>query len=389
MVRRQGIVGVVAACAVLFILTGLAACGPDPTPVQRTPLPTAAPYPTVHLEPLRTNPLVSTRTVDLATPPGGVVDRIYCTPAWQATQFPATLALPVQEVKGDLLLEWNSSGTNNYINPSKGPTYGLPASYSIATSVDSTDGRDGTWRDVVRVVGNTARTRAHRFPFAGARWVRMTVTSVVEGPLGNTLAIDEIDLHDASDGTDDTVFFLGDSITAAAFKRCPANQPSFAELVHEAAPKRFPAMIDGGVDGVNSSHGASVIDEWLALNPDFHLWAIGYGTNDAWQKVSPAVFEGQLESMVDRIMAAGRVPLIARIPFATKGPADDDVRALNEVVDLVTARNGLLPGPDLYAWFSAHPDELSPDGVHPSAAGYRSINRLWYEALRPLYNASP
>jgi lysophospholipase L1-like esterase len=48
-----------------------------------------------------------------------------------------------------------------------------------------------------------------------------------------------------------------------------------------------------------------------------------------------------------------------------------------------------VPGPDLYSWFSAHPGEFGPDGVHPSEAGTRSINRLWYEALRPLYRTSP
>jgi lysophospholipase L1-like esterase len=217
----------------------------------------------------------------------------------------------------------------------------------------------------------------------------MTVLSAVRGPLGDTFVIDEIEMHDASDGTDDSVFFLGDSITAAAFTRCPANQPSFAELVREADPQRFPAIIDGGVGSVNSSYGVSVVSDWLALNPDFHIWAIAYGTNDAWQKVSPALFEEQLQTIVDHVRAAGRVPVIARIPFASKGPDDADVRALNEVVDLVTARNGLLPGPDLYGWFRAHPGELSADGVHPSDAGTRSINRLWYEALRPLYGEKP
>ena len=65
------------------------------------------------------------------------------------------------------------------------------------------------------------------------------------------------------------------------------------------------------------------------------------------------------------------------------------MQALNAVIDRVTARNGLIPGPDLYAWFSAHPEELSLDGVHPSDAGVLSINRLWYEALTPLYLANP
>ena len=375
----------IVACVMLTLLAGLAACTSDSTPIPPTPSATVRPTP----RPLRSNALVKTRAVDLAAALRTVVDGTYCTPAWRETVFPATLTLPVEPVRGDLLLEWNSSGTSDYISPPGAPTYGLPASYTIATSVDSTDGRDGTWREVVSVTGNTARTRAHRFPFPGARWVRMTVTSAVPGPLGNTFVIDEIDLHDASNGTDDTIFFLGDSITAAAFTRCPANQPSFADLVHRVAPERFPAMIDGGVDAVNIGYGVSVIQDWLALNPDFHVWAIGYGTNDAWQKVPPAVFEAQLQTLVERIEEAGRVPLIAHIPFAARGPDDVDVRALNGVIDLVTARNGLLPGPDLYTWFSTHPDELSRDGVHPSDAGNRSINRLWYEALRPLYGTSP
>jgi lysophospholipase L1-like esterase len=335
------------------------------------------------------NPLVNTRDADLAAALLPVLDSTYCTSAWSATDFPASIAIPVEPVQGDLLLVWNSSGTSDYIPLPKAPTYGLPAAYTIATSANSTNGQNGTWREVARVTGNTARTRAHRFPFAGARWVRMTVTSAVPGPLGNRVVIDQVDLHDASRGTEDTVFFLGDSITAAAFTRCPDSQPSFAELVRRASPRRFPAMIDGGVGGVNSGYGVSVVEDLLDLNPDFYVWAIGYGTNDAWQKTSPSIFEDNLETIVARIRVAGRVPIIARIPFAAEGPDDADVRALNRVIDRVAARNGLLPGPDLYTWFSAHPDELRPDGVHPSDEGSRSINRLWYEALRPFYRAVP
>jgi lysophospholipase L1-like esterase len=334
---------------------------------------------------LRPNPLVTPRALDLTAVLRPVVDGTYCNPAWRDTTFPSSLALPVGPVQGDLLLEWNSGSTSDYISPPEANTYGIPASYTIATSADSTDGRDGTWKQVVAVTGNVARTRALRFPFAGARWVRMTVTGAVPGPLGNTVTIDEIDLYDASQGTQDTVFFMGDSITTESFTRCPATQPSFAELVRRATPQHFPAMIDGGVSGISSGYGVSVIEDWLALNPDFHIWAIGYGTNDAFQKVKPDLFEDHLQTIVDSVRDAGRVAVIGRIPYAAKGPDDADVRALNAVIDRVAARNGLMPGPDLYEWFRAHPGELSVDGVHPSDAGTRSINRLWYEALRPLY----
>lgn len=418
--RWQIIAGVFAALwllTLLILLLVLARVVPVPAPPQPTatptpsPSPTQSPTPTTAASPtvtalpsatatvsptprptplpLRPNPLLKTRDADLAEAARPVVDGTYCTPAWSSTVFPATLALPVGPVSGDLLFEWNSSATSDYIPLPKAPTYGIPASYTISTSADSTDGRNGTWRDVVSVTNNTTRTRAHRIPFAGARWVRMTVTAAVPGPLGNTFQIDQIDLHDASVATDDTVFFMGDSITAASFKRCPANQPSYATLVHQANSSFSPAMIDGGVGGVNSGYGASEIQNWLALNPDFHVWAIGYGTNDAWQKESPSDFEANMETIVDRIYDAGRVPVLARIPFPLKGPADADVQALNEVIDRIVTRNGMVRGPDLYAWFKAHPEELGPDGVHPNDAGTRSINRLWYEALRSLYRTSP
>ena len=392
--NKGNIAKVIAACVMFVLIAGLSACSSDPTPVP--PLPQSTKRATVTVRPsatpvptLAANPLVITRTQALDESLLKIVSGTYCTQGWRTAVFPASLALPVEPVKGDLLFEWNSSGTNDYISFPGNPTYGLPSSYSIATSADSTDGRDGNWLQVVDVTDNVARTRAHRFPFAGARWVRMTVTSAVPGPLGSTVAIDQVDLHDASRGSDDTVFFMGDSITSTAFTRCPATQPSVAALAHLVDPRRFPAMIDGGVGGVNSGYGVSVIQDWLALNPDFHIWAIGYGTNDAWQKVSPAIFEEQLQTLVDKIKAAGRVPVIARIPFSSKGPADADVRALNLVVDRVTALNGLVPGPDLYAWFKTHTDELRSDGVHPSPQGTRSINRLWYEALRPFYSKSP
>jgi acyl-CoA thioesterase I len=46
--------------------------------------------------------------------------------------------------------------------------------------------------------------------------------------------------------------------------------------------------------------------------------------------------------------------------------------------------NGLIPGPDLYAWFLAHPEQLR-DGLHPTDAGIVAINRLWASAMERLY----
>ena len=51
---------------------------------------------------------------------------------------------------------------------------------------------------------------------------------------------------------------------------------------------------------------------------------------------------------------------------------------------VMTKKNGLTPGPDLYAHFKAHVDELK-DGLHPNNKGTVSINRLWAAAVESLY----
>ena len=45
---------------------------------------------------------------------------------------------------------------------------------------------------------------------------------------------------------------------------------------------------------------------------------------------------------------------------------------------------GLLPGPDLYAWFRANPGELR-DGLHPTDRGAVETARLWADSAAPLY----
>ncbi len=356
-----------------------AAVTADPSPPPAVDNPRAGALPP--------NPLISRGKPAFASPdvatPDAVTDGRYCgQAAWRTGTTPSWLAIQVGAGPSRLLLSWNGGDPDNYVGADDAPGPGVPVAYTIQTSADSTDGADGAWRTVATVRDNAARTRAHSVPFAGASWVRMAVTGVADdGPL----AIDEIDVHDISRGSADTVFFMGDSITASAFLRCDRLQPSYAALVHRDHPDYFPALIDGGVAGVSSDWGVERIDRWLADNPDYHVWAIAYGTNDAYRERPSAVFEGQLQTLIDKAAAAGKEPVLARIPYTDNAAKDAHVQRLNGIIDELTARNGLRPGPDLYGWFKAHPEELAADGIHATAAGSVSINRLWYEALRSRY----
>ena len=113
------------------------------------------------------------------------------------------------------------------------------------------------------------------------------------------------------------------------------------------------------------------LDSLLALNPDFHYWVLSYGTNDVTSDPSGAgadVFALRMGAMAARIQSAGHVPLLVHIPYS-RDPNRQAIPQYNAALDRLAAQKHLLLGPDLYAYFAAHPDLLSADGVHPTDAG--------------------
>lgn len=335
-----------------------------------------------HGGPLLPAPLLSRGAPVAASRRGAevLVDGVYRDKAWAggfpSPAAPAWAAIRVGPGPTRLLLSWTSSHNHDY----REQLYGAPVDYRIETSADSTDGMDGTWRTVVSVAGNPVRSRAHAFDFAGQRWVRLVVTRISPEAIARYgLFLDEIDVHDLSLGGDDVWVFLGDSIGAGVFDRAPSHRPSFADAIAAAHPGYQPAMIDAGFCRARTAEVLARIDDVLAWNPDARVFAILLGANDG----DLATFRAALDALVARIQAAGRIAVVGRIPFQTVyGP--DYAAPKNAVLDEVAAAHGLLPGPDLYGWFKAHPERLS-DGLHPDAKGSVEMSRLWAEAVAPLY----
>ncbi len=332
--------------------------------------------------PLIPAPLVSRGKRVEASAPGAraLVDGVYRgARSWggghPTPDRPAWAAIRVGSGYRRLLLSWTSSFNHCYYDR----FYGAPVDYRIETSADSSDGLDGTWRTVVTVSGNPVRSRAHAFDFGGQSWVKLVVTRLADevNPWG--LFLDEIDVHDLSMGGDDVWVFLGDSIVAEVFDRAPGHRPGFSDQVARLHRGYRPATIDAGLCRLRAFEVLDHVDEIIALNPDARVFAIQLGANDG----DAAMLRPALEGLVARVRAAGKIPIIARISFQTKyGP--DYVAPKNEALDAVRDAAGLLPGPDLYSYFKAHPERLR-DGLHPDDRGAVETARLWAEAVDPLY----
>jgi acyl-CoA thioesterase I len=251
--------------------------------------------------------------------------------------------------------------------------------YRIETSADSTDGKDGTWRVAATVLGNPVRSRAHAVGFEGQRWIRLAVTALAQGRNEWGLFLDEIDVHDLSLGGNDVWVMLGDSIGAGVFDRAPSHRPSFGDRIAEAHPGYDPAVVDAGFCRARTADVLARIDDVLAWNPDARVFAITLGTNDP----DAETFRRDLDALVARIQAAGRIAVVARIPART-GYGEGSVAPKNVAVDAVADGRRLLPGPDLFGWFRERPERLA-DGLHPDDAGAVEMSRLWADAVAPLY----
>lgn len=352
-------------------------------PVRAVAAPRPARAPDRFGGPLRPAPLVSRGQRVVSEPGGGgrLVDGVYRQKSWEGgfptPERPAWAAIEVGPGFERLLLSWTSSHNHDWDER----FYGAPAAYRIETSADSTDGRGGTWHTAVAVEDNPVRTRAHAIPFTGRRWVRMTITRLPEKVNEWGLHLDEIDLHDLSAGGDDVWVFLGDSITAGVLDRAPNHQPSFAEQVAARWPGFHPAMIEAGKGALHTDQAVGYVDRVLALNPEARVVAILIGSND-WD---PVAYRRDLTLIVRKVQAAGKIALVARIPYRSDIRDQDFAERLSRVVDEVAEAQGLLPGPDLYTWFRTHPERLT-DHLHMDDQGSVELMRLWVDAAAPLYD---
>jgi len=349
------------------------------------------------------NPIISRSKLTFSSPPGGiaVVDTAYHSGGWYAgsptAQAPAWVAIQLGLGPTGILVQWDDGGTYNYRDPTTSMVYGLPGAYAIEVSSDSSNGQDGTWTNVVSVTDNAVRTRGHAIDFRGKSWVKLVITAAPPNA-ANGVTIGEIDVHDisatGSGMPDDTWLFLGDSITAFAYDRAAAHQPSFAAGINALAPGYFPAMINAGIGGELASGALARLEEVLRLNPAYHFVVLGYGTNDAaGGQVPVTAFKATLQTLIDRLQADGRVPVLPHIPPSSDGN-HGTIPSYNLAIDQLNDENQLTPGADLYKYFNDTPGLFvcppcgtgrNTDYLHPNDDGLKGMNASWTQAMRTLY----
>jgi hypothetical protein len=282
------------------------------------------------------------------------------TGAWVA--FDLSQAPVAQRQK--VVIVWYGQGGVGYDHTLVGmPGYNIPGTYffEVSAAPGGMAPAEDTWKAVVQVENNTLQSRQHVLDLGGNNWIRMRVT-VSDGTTQNEDAAAQFDVFSVTSSICDDWVFFGDENDGAALDQPILPDPNLPELVQNAFPNRFPlmqfeSMPGWGIDDFNSS-----ADGWLAAFPG-HYVAIALGTKEANHTVSADTFRASLDRLADRIVAAGKVPVVATVPPPMNGMFTAAAMALNGVFD----------GPG--GFFAAHPQAIRGPDLWTPFAGTSGFNK--------------
>jgi lysophospholipase L1-like esterase len=191
-----------------------------------------------------------------------------------------------------------------------------------------------------------------------------------------------------------SVVVLGDSIALETWGNYLLGFPTvfptlqFRNLV-QAAYGHLPTVYNAAVNGTTSADGLAAIDALLAgsTSPGINVVVLAFGTNDAGNGVSDATFLSNMTSMIAKVVAAGKTPVVPKIMYASADPWHTNIPAKNTVIanSIWGVLPGVVAGPDLWTLVSAHPEYLAGDGIHLTVPGCDFVITSWKDSLAWAY----
>ena len=383
-----------------------AACSPFGTDYrthvasQQTSAPKATPAAADMVAPM---PIISTRLPAYASAgkASAADDGSYDT-AWQPGSSSGWLAYDLSSVaparRGKVVVAWYTDSYGYTVGSLPGVCQGWEGGYPTSYTIDANPAPGGTlptsgWVTLVAVSGNLYKSRQDLLDLAGYNWIRLSISSTQSSATSGSpdISINSFEVAAAAAGVTDDWVFLGDSITAGAMDHSTIDHvASFADLIAAGTGgANHPIQENAGLPCVRADQVDGFLGTLLAMYPSGTYVAITLGTNDAWNGAGvPSLLYTAMASIVQEVLAAGDIPVVATIPWPNTTPAwQADVASLNaQLVKLLSAYPHALTGPDFYSYFQEHPSLIPVGNVHPTTAGYAAMRQLWAEtALHTIY----
>ena len=205
----------------------------------------------------------------------------------------------------------------------------------------------------------------------------LVLLAILAAPVGAT---ERVPAAEGVPAAERVIIAFGDSLTAGQGVAVAESYPALLAARLHAEGYRY-RVINAGVSGDTTAGGLRRVDWALRLNPEIVILELG--TNDALRGQDLAAVAANLDRLVERFQSAGARVLLAGMRL----PPNYGARYGTEfqgVYKEIARRRGVALMPFFLDGVGGEPRLNQPDGVHPTAEGYRVIvDRLW-PYLHPL-----
>ena len=302
---------------------------------------------------------------------------------WSPDKLPCWLAYDLSGVdaakRHQVLLAWFAIRAGGYIVDPPNPADLAPVDYVIETNAGAGGGSPPTdgWKTVVKQTANVRTKMQHLFDLEGGNWVRLSITKSSDP---SNVYVD-VDVQSAPNGASDSWLFMGDSITHLSTDT--HGIMDIPQLVHAKDSERWPVIVPAGIGGTNTGSALMAIDNTLKDYPGRFV-VLGYGTNDHMPTVGP---NGEqigfaMEPLIERVLAAGKIPVIPHMPWAKVAGIQVDGPPINAAIDALYEKYPeIYHGPDLWAAFTDRTDLIPAGDVHPNGEGTEFWRKQWADAI--------
>jgi len=176
------------------------------------------------------------------------------------------------------------------------------------------------------------------------------------------------------------LLILGDSLTAGyGLVAAEAFPIQLENALHRAGHNV--TVINAGVSGDTSAGGLARLEWSLADNP--HVVIVELGGNDALRGLSPEVTFDNLDTILERLKAAG-VHIVLAGMKAPKNLGEDFTMAFDQIYPQLANKHNVSFYPFFLEGVALDPELNQADGIHPNATGVGVI----VERILPIVEAA-
>ncbi len=178
----------------------------------------------------------------------------------------------------------------------------------------------------------------------------------------------------ASDPVEGVIVAVGDSLTAGYGLIEDEAYPTLLErrLRRNGFPFR---VVNAGISGETTSGARSRIDWIMTLSPDIVI--LETGANDGLRGIDPDLTRENIAAIVDDLERQGVVVVLAGMKMV-KNMGKEFTEAFESIYPAVAAEKNLILVPFFLEGVAGDPSLNLPDGIHPTAGGYRKVTEVVY-----------